>query len=175
MKWQIRAFVHDDQRMLELSRARRIQAEIALQRDFARERPWAHKRNEPPDQTAPCSAANLWSFGVTSFHEIRVCTISGVFACQRAFHVGVNDALFCDFLRGHYDRPASESYCAPTPARDLLSACRNAQPIERVLDILRHVLPFGLHTRIRADIGVDMIHIEPFRWTEPQSGTSHVI
>ena len=44
---------------------------------------------------------------------------------------------------------------------------RNAQPLKRVFDILRHVAPLGLHPRIRADIGDDVIHIQPFDGRTP--------
>lgn len=61
---KICTFIDDDERVLELSGARRVQTEIRLKRNLDGN-PFGTYTKEPPDQTAPCSAANLWSVGGT--------------------------------------------------------------------------------------------------------------
>ena len=77
--------------------------------------------NEPPDQTAPCSAANLWSRGVTSFMKY-LRTISAYSPCS-ALSMSVYTTPCAATSARTLWYTSSESYCAPTPASDLRSAC----------------------------------------------------
>lgn len=68
------ALVHDDQCMLKLTSSFGIQPEIRLQRNGHVHALW-HIDERTTRYTAPCSAANLWSCGVTSFMKY-LCTMS---------------------------------------------------------------------------------------------------
>ena len=77
--------------------------------------------NEPPDHTAPWSAANLWSRGVTSFMKYSW-TISA-YSPLRALSISVYTTPWAATSSLTLWYTSSESYCAPTPARDARSAC----------------------------------------------------
>ena len=161
---QIRALVYDDQRVLKLARARRIQAEIALQRDFhLHALGHIHKRAARPNRAV--QRGKLVIRRLDQLHEVFFHHV-GIWAGQRAFHVGVNDALCGDFLAHIVIDQFGVILRAHARQRFALRL-RNAQPLKRVFDILRHVAPLGLHTRIRADIGDDVIHIQPFDGRAP--------
>ena len=74
-----------------------VQAEIGLQRDGQAIRPVGTYTKEPPDHTAPCRAANLWSVGLTSFMKWVLHHV-GIFAVQGALHVRVDHALLGHLL-----------------------------------------------------------------------------
>ena len=83
-----------------------------------------------------------------------------------ALHVGVNDALCGDFL-AHIVIDQFGVILRAHARQRFAFRLRNAQPLKRIFDILRHVAPLGLHPRIRADIGDDVIHIQPFDGRAP--------
>ena len=76
--------------------------------------------NEPPDQTAELSAANLLSLDGMIVPKYFL-TSSG---CSRTagIHVEEDDAQLLEVLAQRVVDDLAISYCAPTPARNLRSA-----------------------------------------------------
>ena len=94
--------------------------------------------NEPPDQTAELSAANLLSSGGMILPKYSR-TRSGMLADGRV-GVGEEDALLAEvFLQRAVDDFALE--LGLHAGEELLLGLGNAEPVERVLDLLRHVVP----------------------------------
>ena len=75
---------------------------------------------EPPDHTAPWSAANLWSVGGTSF--MKYLRTMSAYSPWRALSMSVYTTPCAATSARTLWYTSSESYCAPTPASDLRSA-----------------------------------------------------
>ena len=74
---------------------------------------------DPPDHTAPCKATNLWSCIGTHFIK---CSFTSSGYCFTALSISVYITpcfISSSFILWY---TTSESYCAPTPAKDSFSA-----------------------------------------------------
>ena len=154
---QARALVHDDERVLELARALGVEPEVGLERD-GQVHPLGdiHERAAGPHR--PVERGKLVVARGDELHEILAHHV-GILALEGAFHIGVDYALGGDLvahimvnqlgvvLRAHAERRALR--------------LRDAQTLKGVLDVLRHVCPVVLHLRVRADIGGDVVNVQP--------------
>ena len=113
--------------------------------------------NDPPDQTAELSAANLLSVGgmiVEKYwrHQVRVFLYRGV-------GVGEDHALVCQvFLQRAVDDFAFE--LGLHAGEVFLLGLGNAQPVERALDLLGHVVPRAALVFGRLEVVVDVLEVE---------------
>ena len=91
-------------------------------------------------------------------HEVGADHV-GVFAGERALHVGVDDAGFCDVLAHVVVDELGVVLRADARERFALGLW-DAELLEGVLDVRGDVVPALLHVGLRADVGGDLVHIE---------------
>ena len=155
---QVCAFIHDDQRMLELACPLRIQAEVGLERDLHGDA----LRHIHEGTAGPDSAVERREFVVlrrNKMHEV-LADHGLVFRVQSAFEIHVDDALSLHFLADIVVDKLRVVLGADA-GQILVLRLRNAQLGERVADLLRHILPLVLHLVVfGADIGRNVIHVE---------------
>ena len=168
---QAGALVHDDEGMLELSRALGVQAEVGLQGD-GQVNALGHIHEGAAGPHRAVQRRELMVVGRYQLHEVLAHHV-GVFALQGALHVGIHHALgghgvlhvviyqLGVVLRAH----AGQRF--PLGLRD-------AQPLEGLLDVLRHVLPVIAHFGVGADIGGDVIHVQSLNGGTPV-GELHLV
>ena len=93
------------------------------------------------------------------FHEMLPDHLR-IFAVHCTFQVGIHNAQVCDFLAYIVIHQFGVILCADACQR-LSLRLRNTQALECILDILRHIRPFRLHLGIRANVGNDVVHVQP--------------
>ena len=150
---QVCAFIHDDQRMLELACPFRVQAEVGLERDLHGDA----LRHIHEGTAGPDSAVKRREFVVLrrdQVHEV-LADHRFVFRMKSAFEIHVDDALSLHFLADIVVDKLRVVLGADS-CQILVLRLRNAQLGERVADLLRHILPLVLHLVVSG----------------PQSGTS---
>ena len=91
-------------------------------------------------------------------HEILVHHV-GVLALECALHIGIYDALRSHFVLDIVVHELGIVLRADAGKRFALRL-RDAEPLERVFDVLRDVLPVVFHIGLGADVGRDMIHVQ---------------
>ena len=163
-KVKVRVLIDNNQRMLELACARRIQAEIRLQRDF-HGNPLRHidKRTAGPDGSVQCGkfvVGRFHQFHKVFPHHIRVLTM------QRTLHIGIDNTLRRNFRADVVIDQLRIILCAHTGERFPL-CLRNAETLKRIFDVIRHIGPLCFHFRIRADIRYDVIHVQTLNRRTP--------
>src|SRR4029078_9351053 len=127
--------------------------------------------NEPPDHTAELRAANLWSFW--GMIVAKYCLTSS--SCsRRPESMSRKMTPFDSRSAWSLWYTTSDSYCAPTPARDFFSALvflRDAaelsllppwdpEPVPRVEDLRREVLPLVHLLLGRLQVVVDVVEVD---------------
>ena len=105
-------------------------------------------------------------------HEVLAHHV-GVFALERAFHIGIDDAL-CGDLFLHIMVDQFGVVLRAHTGQRLALGLGYAQSVERVLYVLRHVLPVVFHIGLGANIGRDVIHVQPFDGRAPV-GHAHLV
>ena len=91
-------------------------------------------------------------------HEILVHHV-GVFALERALHIGIDDALCSHFVPDVVIHELGIILCADAGKRFALRL-RDAETLEGVFDILRDVLPVVFHVGLGTDIGRNVVHVQ---------------
>ena len=78
---------------------------------------------------------------------------------QSRIEVGIDDALLDQFI---LDAVVDDFrvVLGTNAGKGCLFCFRNPQAIKGIFNVIRHVVPVGLHLSIRADIGDDVVHIE---------------
>ena len=157
-KMQVGALFHDDQRMLKLPGARRIEPEIRLQRNFnVYARRDIHKAAAAPHRAV--QRRKLVVCGGNQLHKMGTNQL-GIFALQGAFHIGVDYALRGDL--GADVVVDDLGIILRTHARQPRALClRDAKALKGVFDIGGHIAPFALHGGVGAHIRHDVAHIQP--------------
>ena len=98
-------------------------------------------------------------------HEILAHHV-GILALEGAFHIGVDYALGGDLVAHIMINQLGVVLRAHAGER-LALRLRDAQTLKGVLDVLRHVRPVVLHLRVRADIGGDVVNVQPLERGAP--------
>ena len=142
--------------MLKLTGSRRIQPEIALKgHSYVNALRYIYKRAARPD----CIVKRR-KFMVRRRDELPEILLNQfrIFLYRR-FKIHINDALFLqlllDIMVNHFGIILS-----PYTGQRFFLRFRNAQTVEGIADILRQILPFGLHVRLRTDISIDIPHVQ---------------
>ena len=163
---QIGVILDDDERMLKLSRALCVEPEVGLQRDLQpHARRHIDKRSARPDR-----AVQRRKFVIgrrNELHEMRPDHLRKARIMHRAFEIGVDNA-------GFRDLPADIvidqlGVILRADARQRFALClRDAEPLEGLLDILRHIVPVGVHAGFRADICDNIVQIQSVNRRSPR-------
>ena len=153
---QVRAFFHDDQRVFELPRARRVEPEIRLQWNLHIDA----LGHVDEGAARPDGAVQRRELVILRRHELHEVLLDQLLVLdERRFHIGVDDALLHEaFLYAVVD-DFRIVLCANARERRLLRF-GDAESVERILDVLGNFLPVSRHLRIRAHVGDDLIHIQ---------------
>ena len=153
---QVRALFHDDQRVFELPRARRVEPKIRLQWNLHVDA----LGHVDEGAARPDGAVQRRELVILRRHELHEVLLDQVLVLdERRFHIGVDDALLHEaFLYAVID-DFRIVLCADARERRLLRF-GDAEAVERVLDVLGNFLPISRHLRIGAHIGDDLVHIK---------------
>ena len=154
------ALIDDDQRVLELACAGRVEAEIGLQRDLD----VSSRRHIDEGSAGPYRAVQSREFvvlGRHQFHEVGADHVR-IFPAQRALEIRVDDALFGDFLADVVVDKLGVILGADA-CQGFPLGLGDSQPLESVLDIFRHIVPVRVHSLcVGTHIGDNVVHVEPF-------------
>ena len=163
-KVQVRALIHDNQGVLELSRASGVEAEVGLQRNLHRDA----LRDVHKGAAGPHRAVQRRELVVGGRHELHEMLVNhlGVLAGQRALQVGVDHALVRHFLP-HVVIDKFGIVLRADAGQRLALSLRDAQLFKSVLDIVRDLFPGALHAGVGADIGRNVIHIQSVHRRSP--------
>ena len=103
---------------------------------------------------------------ICRFHQLHKMLLHHIciFTGQCTLHIGIDNTLCSDFLTNIVINQLG--IILGTDTGQWLSLCfRNTQTLKCILNIFRHIGPFGFHLRIRSDISNNLIHIQAFyRW-----------
>ena len=103
--------------------------------------------------------------GCHELHKVVLYHI-GIFTGQGTFHIGVDNALLrnllADIVVDELGVVLGAHACEGGALR-----LRDPKLFEGVLDLLRNLGPVPLHLCIRADIGGDVVHVQPFDGRAP--------
>ena len=96
--------------------------------------------------------------GLHQLHEVLAHHL-GIGTGERALHVRVHHALGRHLV---LDVMVNQLgiVLRPHPGQRFLLRLGDAQPLKGILDVLGHLRPLGLHIRIGADVGDDVIHVQ---------------
>ena len=100
----------------------------------------------------------LMVMGRYQLHEVLAHHV-GIFALQSALHVGIHHALGGHGVLHIVIHQLGVVLGSHTGQR-LPLGLGNTQPLEGLLDILRHVLPVVAHFGVGADVGGNVIHVQ---------------
>ena len=144
--------------MFKLSCSRCIQTEIGLQRNLhGHALRHVHKGTAGPDCTV--QSRKLMVCRRHQLHEVLADHVR-IFAVHGTLQIGIHYAQIGNFLPHVMVHQFGVILCSH--AGKGLSLClRNAQTLEGILDVLRHVGPLGFHIGIGADIGDNVVHVQP--------------
>jgi len=157
-KVQVCSLFHDDQRMFKLSCSRCIQTEIGLQRNLhGHALRHVYKGTAGPDCTV--QSRKLMVCRRHQLHEVFADHVR-IFAVHGTLQIGIHYAQIGNFLPHIVVHQLGVILCSHT-GKGLSLCLRNAQTFEGILDVLRHVGPLGFHIGIGADIGNNVVHVQP--------------
>ena len=150
--------------MLKLARARGVEPEVGLQRDF-HVHPGGHIHKGAAAPHGPVQGRELVVSGGHQLHEVLAHHL-GVGAGEGAFHVGVHHAL-----SGHLGLDVVVHHLGVVLGAHARQRCPlglgDAQPLKGVLDVLGHVAPLAAHLGVGAHVGHDVVHVQPFNGRPP--------
>ena len=171
-KMQVRAFIHNDQGVLELAGAFGVEPEIGLQGNldlYAGRH--IYEGTAGPDGPVQCREfVVIWR---DQLHEV-VPDHLRMGACQGAFQVAVDDALLRDFIFDIVIDQLGIVLGADAGQRGPLRL-GDAQLFKGILNIIRNVFPGLFHVRIGPDIGRYVVHIQAVDGSAPAGNRDPVI
>ena len=152
-----RALFDDDERVLELPCARRVETEVRLQRDLDRDA----LRHIDERAARPDRAVERRKLVVVRRHERHEVRFDDVLMLRkRRLHIRVDDALFDEIFLDAVVDDLRIVLRANTRETLLLLRLWDAEAVKRVLDVRRDFLPVARHLRVRADVRDDLVHVE---------------
>ena len=155
---QARVILDDDERVLELARAARVEAEVALQR-IVKLYAGRHVDERAARPHGAVQGRELVVGGRDELHEVVADDALPLGILQRLLDARVDDAhLGGGFLHGvvHELRVVLRAHAGEVAALGL----RDAQTVEGVLDILGDVVPARLLVGLGLHVGDDVVHVE---------------
>ena len=155
---QLRALLHDDERMLKLTGTGGVQPEVGLQRN-GHGHPWRHIHEGTTGPHSPVQSSKLMVAGRHQLHEVLADHV-GILAVQSALHIGVHHAQGRDLFADVVVDQLGVILSAYTGQRFPLGL-GDAQGVKRILDLLGDLGPLGAHLGVGADVGDDIIHVQP--------------
>ena len=161
---KVGSLVHDDQRVLKLPGARRIQTEIGLKRNLH-----GDARRDIDEGTAgPDRAMQRRELMVrrrNQLHEVILYHLC-VGAVHGALEICIDHALFRDLLLHIVIDELGIILRADTGQR-LSLRLRNTELLKGVLDFLRNFRPLRIHLCVRAHVGHNIFHVEALNRRAP--------
>ena len=167
-KVQVGVVLHDDERVLKLARACRIQAEVALQGELQLGTSGnIHKRSARPHGAV--QGGKLVVGGRDERHKLLVDELFPARLVERLFNAGVHDAHVGGRLLHVVIHKLGVVLGAH--AREVASLrLGDAQPLKGVLDVVGHRVPIGLLVGVGLHVGNDVVHVEARDAGAPRSG-----
>ena len=163
-KMQTRALIDNDECVLKLASTLGVQTEVRLQRDgHLHALRHIHERATGPDRAV--QGRKLMVARCDELHEILVHHV-GVFALERALHVGVDDALCSHFVPDVVIHELGVVLRADAGKRFALRL-RDAETLKGVFNVLRDVLPVAFHVGLGTDVCCNVIHVQPLDGRPP--------
>ena len=161
---KVRPLVYDDQRVLKLAGARRIQPKVGLQRNGH-----GHPRRHIHKGTAgPNGAVQSGEFVVRGLYQLHKVLLDHlrIRAVHSAFQVCIDHALGGHFLSHIVVHQLGVILGAYT-GKGLALCLGNAQALKCIFNIFGHIGPLGAHFGVGAHIGYDVVHIQSVNGRAP--------